>query len=123
MIFKLERLPKEVADAGRWIVKSNIDSHGNRDTGQMYNSVQSTVTGTYVRIAVNTFYAHWVNDGRGEVVPRTRKTWKNRNVSVLSIKGSNKYYPGFTKHVKAYPGSHFFDDAYAELDSYIDSML
>lgn len=123
MIDKLEKLPKEIADAGRWIVRSNISSHDNYDTGRMYNSVQSTVSGNSVTIRVNTFYANWVNSGRGPVYPKNRATWTGKNVKSLHIKGSNKYYEGFAKYVKMYPGSHFFDRAYEDLDRYIDSML
>lgn len=123
MIRRLEEYPNKIKEIGKETVKAHIVSHNNFDTGKMYDSVQGSVSGQHVTIRVNSFYASWVNSGRGEVFPRQRMTWTSKNVKALHIKGSNKYYEGYSRHVKAYPGSHFFDDAFAEIDSNIEEFL
>lgn len=122
-IRRLEQYPEKIKEVGKEVVRANIVSHNNYDNGDMYTRVEGSVSGEHVKIRVNTFYAHWVNDGRGPVVPKVRQTWKRRNVKALHIKGSNKYYEGYSTYVKPYPGSHFFDDAFAEIDANIESYF
>lgn len=120
----LEQLPQDIADKGKSYVRGSISRHGHIDTGDMYDSVQAAVHGDSVHIRVWRHYAGYVNDGHGPSAPRVRKTWKKYNVSKLLFKDSPKWQPApiFAAYASSYKGSHFFDEAYRMLDSYISTL-
>lgn len=119
----LEQLPQDIADKGKAYVHGSIASHGHIDNGDMYDSVQAAVHGESVHIRVWSSYAKYVNDGHGPSVPRVRQTWTKRNVNYLKFKESPKW-PGpiYARYANGYKGSHFFDEAYRMLDSYISTL-
>lgn len=119
----LEKLPQDIAERGKDITRESILRNGNWDTGKMLNSVQGSASGDSVHIRVWSSYASYVNDGHGPSVPKVRKTWKRRNVSMLKFKSSPKW-PGpiYAAYASGYSGSHFFDQAYVELLAYIHTL-
>ena len=121
VIQDLEEMTKKIADRGKLEVQKEIMAHDHIETGRMFNSVQITHSLENASIRVNTYYAHWVNDGRGPVVPRHRMTWTSRNRHVLHWV-SNKTGEVFTPYASAYAGSKFFDSAYEALLAYIHTL-
>jgi len=119
----LEKLPQDISDEGKDLVRASILNHGHWDTGKMLNSVQGTVSGNSVHIRVWSNYAAYVNDGHGPSVPKHRATWKKYNVSKLKFKESPKW-PGpiYAAYASGYAGSHFFDEAAEQLRAYIRSL-
>lgn len=119
----LEKLPQDIADEGKDLVRVSMLNHGHWDTGKMLNSVQGTASGENVHIRVWSSYASYVNDGHAGSTPKVRKTWKKKNVSMLKFKESPKW-PGpiYAKYASGYGGSHFFDEAADQLRAYIRSL-
>jgi len=119
----LEQLPEDIREHGIRSMQNAIMDCGNVDTGNMLLSVQGSAGGNSVHIRVHTAYAGFVNEGHGPSVPRVRKTWKKRNVSMLKFKESPKW-PGpiYAHSARGYKGSRFATLAYRDLLSYIKSL-
>lgn len=109
----LDMVPELVGAKGYEYVRGSIISHDHIVTGRMLNSVHYEVNGPHARIWVWTKYAGFVNDGRGEVRPVSKK----------ALSWDLPYpLPHPVMRASAYPGSHFFDEAYEQLDNYCASL-
>lgn len=109
----LEKLPEEIGQKGEDLVKENILKNGHFITGRMYHSTRHQVWEGHARIWTWTRYATFVNDGRKEVRPIAKKAlyWEHP----VSL-------PHPVKKAVAYPGSHFFDHAYNELNAWCSQL-
>lgn len=111
----IEHLMEKAAQKGKEFMEEEIVSHGNVETGNMANSVQAMVYSMWAAdVVVGTYYAGWVDDGRGPVFPVRARVlhWI-----------SPQYGEVFAKHAAPYPGSHFSKDAAARLAAYPFSLV
>ena len=109
----LNKLPEEIGQKGQELVINSIRSHGHIVTGRMLASTNYEVNGNHARIWVWTKYAGFVNDGRGEISPVSKKALYWYLPSEL---------PHPVMHAKAYKGSKFFDQAYHELEAWCSQL-
>ena len=110
----IEHLMEKAAEKGKEFMGEEIVSHGNVVTGTMSNSVKAYVYSMWTAdVVVDTYYAGWVDDGRGPVVPVRAKVlhWI-----------SPQYGSIWTKYAAPYPGSHFSQAAAARLAAYPFSL-
>lgn len=115
----LEKLPEDIKETGKSMVRSSIISHGNVESGNMLNSVQGAAGSNWVRIRVWRWYASLVNDGNrgsGDIITAKHRTRTGAPGWMQSRSG------WYARKVHAHSGSHFFEDAYENLLSYIKSL-